>query len=286
MTEQISLWSYLLWFIGVSLELLILRVWFERKSLAHLTMLPAFVGFVLFADIVRFAILESGAFGKFGYAYSWWWAQVGETLLRALLAIQILDHVIKWNRYRITVWRFSFEISKIKFWGCYAALCVMAIFWLGLPTDVTRVFIRTLTVADLVGGALVAFAILWPSIHWPKGYTTVAFGLFFSLAADLALFIMRFSTGTKYLTLLRVLLPVAFIVVLLLFLLAALIHAPETVSDAAASKTNDSANDSGHPKRIQRFGWPRLPAKGQDAASRLALDNDKCVLEGIRTWRR
>lgn len=216
MTEHFSLWSYLFWIVGASLELLILRAWFHRKALPHLTMLPAFVGFVLFADIVRFAILQSGAFGKFGYAYSWWYAQVLESLLRSLLAIQILSHVLPKYRHRVTLW------------SCYAAFWIITVFALGIPTDVTRVFVRMLTVADFIGGLLVGFAIIWPSIHWPRGYTTAAFALFFSLVADVALFIVRFSTGTQHLTLLRVLFPGSFIVALLLFLSATMIGRRDT----------------------------------------------------------
>src|SRR6185437_14290245 len=103
--------------------------------------LPVFVGFVLFSDIACYAIRLSGAFGPFGYAYGYWWSQFIESLLRSLLAIQILSHVLPSHRRKVTLW------------SCYAAFWIVAVFALGLPTDVTRIFIRMIVVADFIGAA-------------------------------------------------------------------------------------------------------------------------------------
>jgi len=205
MTESFSLWSYGLWLANAVLELVILRAWFDRRSLPHLTLLPTFVGFLLFSDIGCYAIRVTGAFGPYGYAYGYWWSQVMESLLRSLLAIQILSHVLPTHKHKVTLW------------SCYAAFWIVAVFALGLPTDVTRVFIRMIVVADIIGGLLIGAAILIPSIHWPTGYTTAGFGLFLSFASDIGLYLLRFNTGTKYTTELRVFLPLASILALLMF---------------------------------------------------------------------
>jgi hypothetical protein len=211
MREHFPLWSFLGWALNAVLELWIIYIWWRNRKRFRLTVLfPAFVIFLLASDVICFIALKFFP-GTFAYWHSYWWTQVGETALRALLAIQILSDAL-------------FEIRiRILLWSMYFAFCLMAIFALGLPTGLTRVMLRMIIISDLLSAIVLAVAVCWPSIWWhdAKGYGALSFGLLFSMCSDIALFLVRFKTGLVYLPYIRAALPLTGIVTLILFVVAA-----------------------------------------------------------------
>jgi len=211
MHEHFPLWSYLGWALNAILELWIIHIWWQNRRLFRLTVLfPAFVIFLLASDIICFIVLKVFP-GTFAYWHSYWWSQLGETALRALLAIQILSDTL--FEYRI----------RILLWSMYVAFCVMAVFALGLPIGMTRVMLRMIIISDLLSAIVLGIAVCWPSIWWHdvKGYSALSFGLLFSMCSDIAFFLVRFKTGLTYLSYIRALLPGAGILMLVLFVVAA-----------------------------------------------------------------
>ena len=213
MHEHFPLWSYLGWALNAVLELWIIHIWWRNRKRFRLTVLfPAFVIFLLATDVVCLIALKAFP-GTFAYLHSYWWSQVGETALRALLAIQILGDVL-----------FEFRI-KILLWSMYLAFCLMAVFALGLPTGMTRVMLRMIIISDLLSAIVLAVAVCWPSIWWhdAKGYSALSFGLLFSMCSDIVLFLIRFKTGLAYVSYIRAVLPLTGIVTLVLFVVAAMV---------------------------------------------------------------
>ncbi|HLK52961.1 MAG TPA: hypothetical protein VKU42_05860 [Candidatus Angelobacter sp.] len=227
MREHFPLWSFLGWALNAVLELWIIYIWWRNRKRFRLTVLfPAFVIFLLASDVICFIALKFFP-GTFAYWHSYWWTQVGETALRALLAIQILSDAL-------------FEIRiRILLWSMYFAFCLMAIFALGLPTGMTRVMLRMIIISDLLSAIVLAIAVCWPSIWWhdAKGYSALSFGLLFSMCSDIALFLVRFKTGLVYLPYIRALLPVTGIVTLVLFVVAAMVNTKPNVSLTPKSTT-------------------------------------------------
>lgn len=211
MYEHFPLWSYLGWVLNAVLEVWIIHIWWRNRKRFRLTVLfPAFVIFLLASDVICFIALQFFP-GTFAYWHSYWWSQLGETVLRALLAIQILGE--KLFQYRV----------KILLWSMYLAFCVMAIFALGLPTGMTGVILQMIIISDLLSAIVLEVAVCWPYIWWhdAKGYSALSFGLLFSMCSDIALFLVRFKTGLAYLSYIRAVLPLAGIVTLILFVIAA-----------------------------------------------------------------
>lgn len=195
-------------------------IWWRNRKRFRLTVLfPVFVIFLLASDVICFIALKFFP-GTFAYWHSYWWTQVGETALRALLAIQILSAAL-------------FEIRiRILLWSMYFAFCVMAIFALGLPIAMTRVMPRMIIISDLLPAIVLAIAVCWPSIWWhdAKGYSMLSFGLLFSMCSDIALFLVMFKTGLTYLPYIRAALPLAGIVMLVLFVIAAIVSTKPNAS--------------------------------------------------------
>lgn len=172
MREHFPLWSYLGWALNAVLELWIIHIWLKNRKCFRLTVLfPVFVIFLLASDVICFIALQFFP-GTFAYWHSYWWSQVGETALRALLAIQILSDAL-----------FEFRI-KILLWAMYLAFCLMAIFALGLPTGMTRVMVRMIVISDLLSAIVLAIAVCWPSIWWhdAKGCSVLSLGSCFPCA--------------------------------------------------------------------------------------------------------
>jgi hypothetical protein len=211
MHEHFPLWSYLGWALNAALELWIIHIWWRNRKRFQLTFLfPIFVIFLLVSDVVCFIALKVYP-GTFAYWYSYWWTQLGESALRALLAIQILGDRV-----------FAYRV-KILLWSMYLAFCLMAIFTLGLPAGMTGVFVQMIIISDLLSAIVLEVAMCWPYISWhdAKGYSALSFGLLFSMCSDIALFLVRFKTGLAYLSYVRAMLPLAGIVTLVLFVVAA-----------------------------------------------------------------
>jgi hypothetical protein len=227
MHENFPLWSFLGWALNAVLELWITFIWWRNRKRFRLTVLfPAFVIFLLASDVICFIALKFFP-GTFAYWHSYWWTQVGETALRALLAIQILSDAL-------------FEIRiRILLWSMYFAFCLMAIFALGLPTGMTRVMLRMIIISDLLSAIVLAVAVCWPSIWWrdAKGYSALSFGLLFSMCSDIALFLVRFKTGLVYLPYIRAVLPLTGIVTLILFVVAAAVSTKPNGSMTTKSTT-------------------------------------------------
>ena len=215
MYEHFPLWSYLAWALNAVLELWIILIWWRNRKRFRLTVLfPAFVIFLLASDVICFIALKVYP-GTFAYWHSYWWSQLGETVLRALLAIQILGD--KLFQYRV----------KVLLWSMYLAFCLMAIFALGLPPGITGVILQMIIVSDLLSAIVLEVAVCWPYIGWPdaKSYSALSFGLLFSMCSDSALFLVRFKTGLAYLSYVRAALPLTGIVTLVLFVIAAAVSA-------------------------------------------------------------
>lgn len=210
MHEHFPFWSFLGWALNAVVEVWIIYIWWRnRKRFRLVVLFPAFVIFLLASDVVCFIALTVFP-GTFAYWHSYWWTQLGETALRALLAIQILSDAL-----------FEFRV-RILLWSMYLAFCLMAIFALGFPTGMTRVMVRMIVISDLLAAIVLAIAVCWPSIWWhdAKGYSALSFGLLFSMCSDIALFLVRFKTGLTYLPYIRAALPLAGIVTLVLFVIA------------------------------------------------------------------
>jgi hypothetical protein len=214
MHEHFPLWSYLGWALNAVLELWIIYIWWQNRKRFRLTALfPAFVIFLLASDVVCFIALQVFP-GTFAYWHSYWWTQLGESALRALVAIQILsDTSDTLFEYRV----------KILLWSMYIAFCLMAIFALGLPTGMTRVMLQMIIISDLLSAIVLEVAVCLPYIWWheAKGYSALSFGLLFSMCSDIALFLVWFNTGLAYLSYIRAALPLTGIVTLVLFVVAA-----------------------------------------------------------------
>lgn len=213
MLEHFPLWSYLGWAFNAVLELWIIHIWWRNRKRFRLTVLfPAFVIFLLASDVICLIALKVYP-GTFAYWYSYWWSQVGETVLRALLAIQILGYKLVAHRV------------KILLWSMYLAFCLIVIFALGLPTGMTDVMLQIIIISDLLSAIVLAIAVCWPYIWWhdATGYSALAFGLLFSMCSDSALFLVSFKTGRAYLPYIRAALPMAGIVTLVLFVIAAIV---------------------------------------------------------------
>ena len=214
MHGHFPLWSYLGWALNAALELWIIYIWWQNRKRFRLTVLfPAFVIFLLISDVVCFIALTVFP-GTFAYWHSYWWSQLGESALRALLAIQILsDTSNTLFEYRV----------KILLWSMYLAFCLMALFALGLPTGMTRVMLQMIIISDLLSLIVLEVAVCLPYIWWHEanGYSALSFGLLFSMCSDIALFLVRFGTGRAYLPYIRAALPLAGIVTLVLFVVAA-----------------------------------------------------------------
>lgn len=211
MREHFPLWSYLGWAFNAVLEAWIIHIWWRNRKRFRLTVLfPAFVIFLLASDVISLIALNVFP-GTFAYWYSYWWSQLGESALRALLAIQILGD--KLVAYRV----------KILLWSMYLAFCLIAIFALGFPAGMTRVMLQMIVISDLLSAIVLEVAVCWPYLWWhdAKGYSALAFGLLFSMCSDIALFLVRFKTGLAYLPYIRAALPLAGIVTLVLFVVAA-----------------------------------------------------------------
>jgi hypothetical protein len=220
MHEHFPLWSYLEWALNAALELWIIHVWWRNRKRFRLTVLfPAFVIFLLASDVICLIALR-GFPRTFAYWHSYWWSQLGETVLRALLAIQILSDAL--FEYRV----------RILLWSMYLAFCLMAVFALGLPIGMTRVMLRMIIISDLLSAIVLAVAVCWPSIWWhdAKGYSALSFGLLFSMCSDITLFLVRFKTGLAYLSYIRAVLPLAGIVTLVLFVVAAAVSTKPNAS--------------------------------------------------------
>lgn len=213
MHEHFPLWSYLGWALNAALEVWIIQIWWRNRKRFRLTILfPAFVIFLLASDVVCFIALKVFP-GTFAYWHSYWWSQVGESALRALVAIQILGD--KLFVYRV----------KILLWIMYFAFCVMTIFALGMPTGMTRVMLQMVLISDLLSAIVLEIAVCWPYIGWhdAKGYNALSFGLLFSMCSDIALLLARLKTGLDYLPYIRAVLPLTGLVTLVLFVIAAMV---------------------------------------------------------------
>ena len=211
MHEHFPFWSYLGWALNAVLELWIIHIWWRNRKRFRLTVLfPAFVIFLLVSDVICFIALKVYS-GTFAYWYSYWWTQLGESMLRALLAIHILGDTLFERRI------------KVLLLNLYLAFCTIAIFALGLPTGMTRVMVPMIIISDIVSAVVLEVAVCLPYIGWrdAKGYNALSFGLLFSMCSDFALFLVRFKTGFTYLSYIRALLPLAGIVTLVLFVIAA-----------------------------------------------------------------
>lgn len=211
MYEHFPLWSYLGWAFNAVLEVWIIHIWWRNRKRFRLTILfPAFVIFLLASDVICLIALKAFP-GTFVYWHSYWWSQLGETVLRALLAIQILGE--KLFQYRV----------KILLWRMYLAFCLMAVFAFGLPSGMTGVILQMIIISDLLSAIVLEVAVCWPYLWWhdAKGYSALSFGLLFSMCSDVALFLVRFKTGLAYLSYIRAALPLAGIVTLVLFVIAA-----------------------------------------------------------------
>lgn len=227
MHEHFPLWSYLGWALNAALELWIILIWWRNRKHFRLTVLfPAFIIFLLASDVICLIALKAFP-GTFVYWYSYWWTQLGETVLRALLAIQLLGD--KLFQYRV----------KVLLWSMYLAFCVMAIFALGFPTGMTRVMVPMIIISDLLSAIVLQVAVCWPYIGWhdAKGYGVLSFGLLFSMCSDIVLFLVRFKTGLAYLSYIRAALPLAGIVTLVLFVVAATVSAKPNGSMTRKSTT-------------------------------------------------
>ena len=199
------------WALNGILELWITYIWWRNRKRFRLTVLfPAFVIFLLASDVICLIALKVFP-GTFAYWHSYWWSQLGESALRALLAIQILGD--KLFAYRV----------KILLWSMYLAFCLIAIFALGLPTGMTGVMLQIIVISDLLSAIVLEVALCWPYIWWrdAKGYSALAFGLLFSMCSDITTLLVRFKTGLVYLPYIRAALPLAGIVTLVLFVVAA-----------------------------------------------------------------
>jgi hypothetical protein len=227
MREHFPLWSYLGWALNAVLEVWIIHIWWRNRRRFRLTVLfPAFVIFLLASDVICFIALKFFP-GTFAYWHSYWWTQLGESALRALLAIQILGNTL--FEYRV----------KIQLWSMYSAFCVMAIFALGLPTGMTRVMLQIIVISDLLSAIVLQVAVCLPYILWhdAKGYSVLSFGLLVSMCSDIALFLVMFKTGLAYLPYIRAALPLAGIVTLVLFVVAATVSTKPNGSMTRKSTT-------------------------------------------------
>ena len=225
MYEHFPLWSYLGWALNAAFELWIIYIWWRNRKRFRLTVLfPVFVIFLFASDVICLIALKVFP-GTFAYWHSYWWSQLGEAALRALLAIQILGD--KLFAYRV----------KILLWSMYLAFCLVTIFALGLPTGMTGVMLQIIIISDLLSAIVLEVAICWPYIWWraAKGYSTLAFGLLFSMCSDIVLFLVRFKTGLSYLPYIRAALPLAGIVTLVLFVVAATVSTKHNSSMARKS---------------------------------------------------
>lgn len=211
MHEHFPLWSYLGWALNVVLEVWIIHIWWRNRKRFRLTVLfPAFVIFLFASDVVCFIALKAFP-GTFAYWHSYWWSQLGESALRALLAAQILSNTLFEHRVRSLLWIM------------YLAFCLMAIFALGLPTGMTGAMLQMIIISDLLSLIVLEAAVCRPSIWWPdaKGYSALFFGLLFSMCSDIVIFLVVFKTRLAYLPYIRAALPLAGIVTLVLFVVAA-----------------------------------------------------------------
>jgi len=227
MREHFPLWSYLGWALNAVLELWIIHIWWRNRKRFRLTvLLPAFVIFLLASDVICLIALKVYP-GTFAYWHSYWWTKLGESALRALLAIQILSDTLFERRVRILLW------------SMYLAFCLMAIFALGLPTGMTRVMLRMIIISDLLSAIVLEVAVCLTYILWhdAKGYSALSFGLLFSMCSDIALFLVRFKTGLVYLSYIRAVLPLTGIVTLILFVLAATVSTKPNGSMTTKSTT-------------------------------------------------
>jgi hypothetical protein len=213
MHEHFPIWSYLGWALNAVLEVWIIYIWWQNRKRFRLTVLfPAFVIFLLVSDVICFIALKVFS-GTFAYWHSYWWSQLGESALRALVAIQILSDTL--FEYRV----------KIQLRSMYFAFCLGAIFAFGLPTGMTRVMLPIIIISDLLSAIVLEVAVCLPYLLWhdAKGYSTLSFGLLFSMCSDIALFLVWFKTGRAYLPYIRALMPLAGIVTLALFVIAAMV---------------------------------------------------------------
>lgn len=227
MLEHFPLWSYLGWAFNAALELWIIHIWWRNRKRFRLTVLfPVFVIFLLASDVICLIALKVYP-GTFAYWYSYWWSQLGESALRALVAIQILGDKLVAPRV------------KILLWSMYLAFCLIAVFALGLHTGMTRVMLQVIIISDLLSAIVLEVAVCWPYLWWhdAKGYSALAFGLLFSMCADIALFLVRFKTGLAYLPYIRAALPLTGIVMLILFVIAATVSTKPNGSMTRKSTT-------------------------------------------------
>jgi hypothetical protein len=227
MHEHFPLWCYLGWALNAALELWITCIWWRNRKRFRLTVLfPAFVIFLLASDVICFIALQFFR-GTFAYWHSYWWTQLGESALRALVAIQILGDTL--FEYRI----------KVQLWSMYFAFCLMAIFILGLPTGMTSVMLQIIVISDLLSAIVLEVAVCLPYLLWhdAKGYSALSFGLLFSMCSDIALFLVRFKTGLVYLPYIRAVLPLTGIVTLVLFVVAATVSTKPNGSMSGKSIT-------------------------------------------------
>jgi len=70
-----------------------------------------------------------------------------------------------------------------------------------------------------------------------KGYSALSFRLLFSMCSDITLFLVRFKTGLAYLPYIRAVLPLAGIVTLVLFVIAAKVSTKPNGSMSRKSTT-------------------------------------------------
>jgi hypothetical protein len=197
MHEHFPPWSYLGWTLNAALEVWIIYIWWRNRKCFRLTVLfPVFVIFLLASDVICFIALKVYP-STFAYWYSYWWSQVGETALRALVAIQILGN--KLVAYRV----------KILLWSMYLVFCLIAVFALGFPIGMTGVMLQIIIISDLLSAIVLAIAVCWPYIWWHDvtGYSALTFGLLFSMCSDSTLFLVRFKIGLAYLPYIRAALP-------------------------------------------------------------------------------
>jgi len=227
MHEHFPIWSYLGWAFNAVLELWIIYIWWRNRKRFRLTVLfPAFVIFLLASDVICFIALKVYS-GTFAYWYFYWWTQLGESALRTLVAIQILSDTLLERRIRNLLW------------SMYFAFCLMAMFALGFPTGMTSVMLQMIIISDLLSAIVLEVAVCLPCIwyHDAKGYNVLAFGLLFSMCSDIALFLVRFKTGLAYLSYVRAVLPLAGIVTLVLFVVAATVSTKPNGSLTTKSTT-------------------------------------------------
>jgi hypothetical protein len=214
MHEHFPIWSYLGWAFNAVLELWIISIWWRNRKRFRLTVLfPAFVIFLFASDVICLIALKLYP-GTFAYWYFYWWSQLGESALRALVAIQILSDTLFERRIRNFLW------------SMYFAFCLIAMFALGLPTGMTSVMLQMIIISDLLSAIVLEVAVCLPYIWWcdGKGYSALSFGLLFSMCSDIAFFLVRFKTGLVYLPYIRAVLPLTGIVTLVLFVVAAMVN--------------------------------------------------------------